>query len=177
MLLFAGLGNKGEKYKNTRHNAGFIALDVLCSVLKFPKSDPEKFFVEFEGQKILCLKPQTYMNLSGSAAAQAVRFYKIPLENVFVFHDDIDLELGKIKFKIGGGAGGHNGLKSLDEHIGNAYSRIRIGVGRPALKEETADYVLSPFLKPELALIEQKLLAVFANLPHIIARNFSAIQI
>ena len=160
MLLFVGLGNKGNEYLNTRHNAGFLALDLLAKYLELPQNEILKFqssifSLDFQNQKILCLKPQTYMNLSGRAVLQAMQFYKIAIEDIFVFHDDIDIECGKIKFKIGGGAGGHNGLKSLDETIGKNYTRIRIGVGRPEFKDDVSDFVLSNFKKDEWIATEE----------------------
>jgi PTH1 family peptidyl-tRNA hydrolase len=104
----------------------------------------------------LALKPQTFMNLSGLAVLEAIKFYKIPLQNVIIFHDDLDLAFAKIKYKIGGGNGGHNGLKSIDENIGKEYARIRLGIGRPEhLKYEISDYVLSKFSKEELEIVEK----------------------
>jgi PTH1 family peptidyl-tRNA hydrolase len=113
------------------------------------------------------------MNLSGKAVLQAMQFYKISISNVFVFHDDIDLQNAKIKFKIGGGAGGHNGLKSLDETIGKEYTRIRIGIGRPDFKDDVSNIVLSSFKKAEWQEIEEVLSKVFTKLPNLIEKNFS----
>jgi PTH1 family peptidyl-tRNA hydrolase len=126
----------------------------LVSQKKKFKSD---FFAgEIFGKKILALKPQTFMNLSGLAVLEAIKFYKIPLQNVIIFHDDLDLAFAKIKYKIGGGNGGHNGLKSIDENIGKEYARIRLGIGRPEhLKYEISDYVLSKFSKEELEIVEK----------------------
>jgi PTH1 family peptidyl-tRNA hydrolase len=181
MLLFVGLGNKGGEYDNTRHNAGFLALDFLAEYLEIERREilqfkSSVFSIDFKGEKIICVKPQTFMNLSGEAVLSIMQFYKIPLTNIFVFHDDIDLELAKIKFKIGGGAGGHNGLKSLDDLIGKDYTRIRIGVGRPEHKDDVSNFVLSNFKKGELENIQDALLLVCKNLDNLIAKNFSVIK-
>ena len=173
MLLFVGLGNKGAEYEKTRHNAGFLALDLLAKYLKAPQNEVLKFSssifgIDFKGEKIICIKPQTYMNLSGKAVLEAMRFYKIPISNIFVFHDDIDLECGRLKLKTGGGAGGHNGLKSIDEMVGKEYNRIRIGVGRPQFKNDVSNFVLSNFKPEEWRLIEENLDTLFANLSELI---------
>lgn len=180
MFLFVGLGNKGAEYLKTRHNIGFIALDALCKTLEINqnsilKFSSEVFSFEFKNQKIICAKPQTFMNLSGKAVLELMRFYKIPIENIFVFHDDIDLEFAKIKFKIGRGNGGHNGLKSLDETIGNGYTRIRIGIGRPEFKDDVSNFVLSNFKKDELLEIQAKLKKIFENVQELLNKNFSAL--
>jgi PTH1 family peptidyl-tRNA hydrolase len=167
VYLIVGLGNPGDKYEHTRHNIGFLAADFLASKLSRSSSFESKFNSLFLGtvchsqssqnsrhenteNTILILKPQTFMNLSGEAVSLAVRFYKIPTENIIVLHDDIDLPFAKIKVKQGGGSGGHNGLKSIDSLIGNNYHRIRIGVGRPENPRfDVADFVLSNFSKEE----------------------------
>lgn len=154
MYLVVGLGNPGAEYAQTRHNIGFMAVDEICGRYKFSafknKFDALIADGQIGGEKILLLKPQTYMNLSGNAVVKAALFYKILPENIIVIHDDIDLAVGQMKAKTGGGAGGHNGLKSLDSHITPAYNRIRIGVGHPAGKgPEVADYVLGRFSKTE----------------------------
>lgn len=154
-FLIAGLGNPGGKYTNTRHNIGFLTVDFLSDKWKSTVFE-SKFHsmcsrCTVDGKGIYLIKPQTFMNLSGRAVSQASRFYKIPLEKIIIIHDDIDLPFGKIKLKHGGGAGGHNGLKSIDQYIGNNYYRIRVGVGRP-LEEEKIDvscFVLSDFSKSE----------------------------
>jgi PTH1 family peptidyl-tRNA hydrolase len=180
MLLFVGLGNKGSEYQNTRHNTGFLALDLLADFLEVPRNEVLKFnssvfSFDFNNEKVICIKPQTYMNLSGKAVLEAMRFYKIPLENIFVFHDDIDLECGKLKFKTGGGAGGHNGLKSIDEMVGNGYSRIRIGVGRPEFKNDVSNFVLSNFKNEEWNEAKESLLKAFKKLTFLIKKDFAKI--
>lgn len=180
MFLFVGLGNKGEEYKKTRHNVGFLALDILAKIMNVENTEILKFCssvfsFNFESEKIICAKPQTFVNLSGRAAIELVQFYKIPISNVFVFHDDIDLALGKVKFKIGGGSGGHNGLKSLDQTIGPEYTRIRIGVGRGGV-QDVAKYVLSNFKREELEVINANLEKILQNLKFLLEKQFSKIS-
>ncbi len=135
MLLFAGLGNPGQDYAANRHNAGFMAMDALVDHHGFSgwkdKGGAQLAEGRLGGDKILAVKPQTFMNRSGLPVAEAARFYKIPNDNIFVFYDEIDLAAGKIRVKCGGGHGGHNGIRDLDRHLGTDYWRVRIGVGRP----------------------------------------------
>jgi PTH1 family peptidyl-tRNA hydrolase len=135
MLLFAGLGNPGQEYAANRHNAGFMALDMLADQHGFSgwkdKNGAQLAEGRLGGEKILAVKPQTFMNRSGLPVAEAARFYKIPNDNIFVFYDEIDLAAGKLRVKCGGGHGGHNGIRDLDRHLGTDYWRVRIGVGRP----------------------------------------------
>ena len=160
MFLVVGLGNPGEEYRNTRHNIGFMAADEIVSRYHFSafknKFDGLVAEGQIAGEKVLLLKPQTFMNLSGKCVVQCAFFYKILPENIIVIHDDIDLNLGQMKAKIGGGAGGHNGLKNIDANITPQYNRIRIGVGHPQNKgPEVIDYVLHRFSKQELSVIEK----------------------
>jgi peptidyl-tRNA hydrolase, PTH1 family len=159
MWLVVGLGNPGPSYEHTRHNAGFIAVDTIIRRYNFsaPKSKFQSSLSEgvIEGEKILALKPLQYMNLSGIAVREAAGFYKIPLDHIIVLHDEIDLPFGKIKVKTGGGSGGHNGLKSLDAHIGKDYMRVRIGVGHPGDRSEVSNYVLGNFSKHEQQQLQQ----------------------
>lgn len=161
MFLIVGLGNPGAEYDKTRHNVGFMAVDELACRFNFGpfKSKFDGLIAEgtVEGEKGYILKPQTYMNLSGNSVIKAAAFYKILPEDIVVIHDDMDLPVGKIKAKTGGGAGGHNGLKSIDSHIGQNYHRIRIGVGHPAAKdgEAVVNHVLSRFSKADAALVEK----------------------
>lgn len=150
-LLLVGLGNPGPEYASTRHNVGFMALDAVASGVN-AKIWQRKYkgllaTAEHENTPFLLLKPMTFMNLSGEAVGEAVRFYKLSPEQVIVIHDDIDLLSGKIKIKQGGGNAGHNGLKSIEAHIGNAFWRVRLGVGRPEGKGEVYDHVLGAFAK------------------------------
>ncbi len=160
MFLLVGLGNIGSEYELTRHNFGFLLLDKIVDDYGFTaqskKFKSEVFSGTIANQKVLAIKPQTYMNRSGTAVIEAINFYKIDLKNVIVFHDDLDLPLGKIKVKIGGGHAGHNGLRSIDECCGKDYWRLRLGIGRPQNQEyETADYVLGRFGAEEMKLVEK----------------------
>lgn len=164
MFLIVGLGNPGLNYVYTRHSVGFMFVDHLAYSLGFPdfKSKFDSLYTEktFENTaKVLIQKPQTYMNLSGRAVSQIVSFFKIPTENVYVVHDDLDIKPLDIKIKFGGSSGGHNGLRDIDKAIGSNYWRIRIGIGRPLDKAQVPDYVLSPFYKDELSLILPKVFA------------------
>ena len=169
MVLLVGLGNPGTEYANTRHNVGFMAVDEF--VRRFSFTDFRKkgkgllASGVIEGEKVLILKPETYMNLSGEAVLAACSFYHLKPEQVIVFHDDMDLPVGKVKMKRGGGAGGHNGLKSIDSHIGPNYLRIRIGVGHPDDKAQVVNWVLGAFPKEDRALIQDVLDKIGTYLP------------
>ncbi len=158
MLLLVGLGNPGSKYNDNRHNIGFMAVDEIVRRHNF--SSPKARFqgLTCEGQlgseKVLILKPQTYMNLSGQSVGEAARFYKIPPEGIFIFHDELDIPATKIKFKTGGGHAGHNGLRSIDQHIGKDYHRIRIGIGHPGNKNRVHGHVLGDFAKSDQEWLE-----------------------
>ncbi len=171
MKLFVGLGNPGQKHERNRHNVGFMAVDRIADQFSFPNW--RKRFQAFasdgqiSGERVLLLKPQTYMNESGRAVAEAARFLKIPVEEVFVFYDEIDLAPGKLKVKTGGGNAGHNGLRSLTAHLGNDYHRIRIGVGHPGRKDLVAHYVLNDFAKVEHEWLEPLLDAIAKNAGHL----------
>ncbi len=163
MLLFVGLGNPGTKYSNNRHNIGFMAVDEIIHRHNF-STPKEKFQAQIyeghiEGEKLLVVKPLTYMNLSGQAVGEIARFYKIPSDDIYVFYDELDLAASKIKFKTGGGAGGHNGIKSLDQHIGKDYHRIRIGIGHPG-REQVTGHVLGDFSKSDKKWLEEILYAI-----------------
>ena len=160
MILFVGLGNPGSQYENTRHNIGFKVIDKLvadCAINGLPARDISK--TSFQGKlyraaNSLFLKPTTFMNLSGKSVQSVKHFFKVELENVIVVHDDIDLPFGAVRFKRGGGHGGHNGLKSLDTHITKEYLRVRIGVGKPEHKSQVADYVLHEFSQDEISMLD-----------------------
>lgn len=172
MYLIIGLGNFGKEYENTRHNYGFLLIDKIISrynlVYSGKKFKSDCYQGTIDGKKIIALKPQTLMNLSGLAVQEAVNFYKFPLSKIIVLHDDLDLAIGRVKYKIGGGSGGHNGIKSIDENIGKDYGRVRLGIGKPVdLRYEIADYVLSKFTSSELNIIEevnQKIAVNFCDL-------------
>lgn len=153
MLLFAGLGNPGSQYAGQRHNIGFMVLDALAEAYRFgnwrTKFQAEIAKGEIEGVPVLLLKPQTFMNLSGQSIGEACRFHKIKAKDVFVFHDELDLGPGKVKYKMGGGAAGHNGLRSTQQHIGADFPRIRLGIGHPGAKHLVSPYVLGDFAKSD----------------------------
>lgn len=161
MKIIVGLGNPDKKYEDTRHNIGFITADAIHDAYNFPVYK-DKFNGllskgKINGEDVIILKPQTYMNLSGQSVGECARFYKVKPEDIIAFHDDLDLPFAKIKVKIGGGHGGHNGLKSLDAHIGNKFKRVKIGIHRPDSKEKVVDYVLKEFSKDEKTAIKNKL--------------------
>jgi len=153
MHLLVGLGNPGRAYASNRHNIGFMALDEI--VERHGLSRPKAKFAgtinegAIGGVRVLALKPQTYMNESGRSVGEAVRFLKIGAGDVTVFHDELDLAPGKLRVKRGGGAGGHNGIRSIDAHIGADYRRVRIGIGHPGAKERVTGHVLDDFSKSE----------------------------
>jgi PTH1 family peptidyl-tRNA hydrolase len=160
MKLIVGLGNPGREYQGTRHNLGFRIVDALAREagidLSTSKFQGEYGQGSFEGQKIALLKPQTYMNLSGSSVAPAARFYKVEPEDLIVVHDELDLPFGRLQLKKGGGTGGHKGLASIVQQLGsNDFVRVRIGIGKPETKERTVGHVLSGFGKEESAQLEE----------------------
>ena len=153
MHLFVGLGNPGEKYRNTRHNIGFMALDRISDKAG-GASWKDKFQghigeIHLDGEKVFLLKPRTFMNLSGQSVGEAMQFYNLPPAEVTVFHDELDLPPGKCRAKTGGGHAGHNGLRSLHQHIGADYNRIRLGIGHPGDKKLVSNYVLHKFAKTD----------------------------
>ncbi len=153
MLLIVGLGNPGAKYAGNRHNIGFMAVDAIAADHGFAP-----WRAKFQGQisegrlggtRVALLKPGTFMNLSGQAVGEAMRFYKLEPADVIVFHDELDLAPGKCRLKQGGGHAGHNGLRSIHDHIGPDYARLRLGIGHPGHKDRVAGYVLADFAKAE----------------------------
>ena len=173
MFLIVGLGNPGAKYSNTRHNVGFIAADFISDRYNFTWNAKSKFNAEIAsgecdlGKVVLC-KPDTFMNLSGTSVGSLASFYKLKPENIIVIHDDVDVAFGRVKYKVGGGSGGHNGLKSIDSHVGVNYHRIRIGVGRPEdSRYAISDFVLGKFTKSEeeeIAITMHKIMDALATL-------------
>ena len=159
--LLVGLGNPGDKYDNTRHNVGFAAIDQLAEELRVPvqklKYRALTQTVELGGAKVLLMKPITYMNLSGEAVGEAARFFKIPADHVLVLSDDVSLPVGKLRVRRGGSAGGHNGLKSIIQHLGtDQFPRVKIGVGeKPHPDYDMADWVLGKFAGEDLKTITQ----------------------
>jgi len=164
MLLFAGLGNPGPRYSGNRHNIGFLAVDAIHRRHRFApwrrRFQGETAEGELAGEKVLLLKPETFMNESGHAVSAAQGFYKIPLKNVIVFHDELDLAAARVRVKTGGGNAGHNGLRSISGMCGNDYTRVRLGIGHPGDKNLVHHYVLSDFFKDEHGWVEAALNAV-----------------
>ncbi|ADN09700.1 aminoacyl-tRNA hydrolase [Sulfurimonas autotrophica] len=153
-MLIVGLGNPGSDYENTRHNIGFMVVDELIRRHNAVKLSSSSFQGElYKFQNHFLLKPLTYMNLSGESVIKVKQFYK--LEDVVVIHDDLDLSFGALRFKKGGGHGGHNGLKSIDSKISREYIRVRMGIGKPEHKGEIASYVLSPFNQTEQKCLQE----------------------
>lgn len=164
MFLIVGLGNPGAKYADNRHNIGFMAVDEIVRRHKFSdfKSKFQGNICEgtIDGVKTLVLKPTTFMNDSGRSVGEVCRFYKIPPEDVVVIYDELDLAPGKLRIKKGGGSGGHNGIKSIDAHIGKDYRRVRLGIGHPGDKKLVSGYVLHDFAKADYIWLEPLLDAV-----------------
>ena len=159
MLLLVGLGNPGSNYTNTRHNIGFKIIDAINMHFKLSKQKPKFKGLLTTGnideKKIYAIKPLTFMNNSGICIRELIEYFKIDAEDVVVFHDDLDIEFGKIKAKFGGSSAGHNGIASIDKFIGKDYSRVRIGIGKPKNNVEVADYVLQNFDEDETLGIEK----------------------
>jgi PTH1 family peptidyl-tRNA hydrolase len=166
MLLFVGLGNPGEKYARNRHNVGFMAVDAIAELNGFGPWTKKFRSLVSEGRigrhKVLLLKPQTFMNDSGDAVSQALRFYKLDLDALTVFHDELDLAPMKVKVRLGGGLAGHNGLRSIDAHLGPEFRRVRIGIGHPGpgQKEKVTPHVLGNYAKSEMEPLADLLAAI-----------------
>ena len=176
MMLIVGLGNPGDKYSRHRHNVGFMAIDEIARVHGFSAPRTKFQSVAYEGflnattgrKKATLLKPQTFMNESGRAVGEAMRFYKLVPEDVVVLHDELDLSPGKLRVKTGGGAAGHNGLKSIDAHIGNNFRRVRIGIGHPGDKSKVTGHVLGDFSKTDQDWLNPMLDAIAAAAPFLV---------
>ena len=171
MLLIAGLGNPGPQYAKNRHNVGFMAADAIARRHSF-SGFSKKFRGELAegtlaGEKVLLLKPMTFMNLSGDSVGEAMRFYKLGPADILVMHDELDLAPGKLKLKTGGGNGGHNGLKSIDAHCGKDYKRLRIGIGHPGHKDRVNPHVLGDFAKSDQEWLQPLLDAIADNVDFI----------
>jgi len=158
MILIAGLGNPGERHVRNRHNIGFLAIERMAERRRFGP-----FRARFQGliaegtigqQRVALLAPQTYMNESGRSVGEAMRFFKLDLGAIIVLHDELDLAPAKVRVKVGGGAAGHNGLRSITAHIGNDYKRVRLGIGHPGDKALVHNYVLGDFAKAEMPWVE-----------------------
>jgi len=169
MRLVVGLGNPGAKYARNRHNVGFMAADVVAIRNRFPayrsKFKGELAEGEIAGERVLLLKPHTYMNESGISVAEAARFHKLAPEQVIVIHDELDLAPGKLRVKRGGGAAGHNGIRSIDAHLGNDFWRVRIGIGHPGHKQLVLGAVLGDFVKADTVWLVPLLDAIADEMP------------
>jgi PTH1 family peptidyl-tRNA hydrolase len=178
MKLVVGLGNIGQEYENTRHNVGFEALDFFivnqCGALvEFQKFSKKSHIqkINFQQQQLILCKPQTYMNLSGHSVVELLSYFKITPNNLIVVHDELDIPLGSIKTKLGGGDAGHNGLKSITALIGPNYHRVRIGIGRPNHPQtDISQFVLSPFTTQERPILQPTLQNTSAAIVQAIAR-------
>lgn len=167
MKLLVGLGNPGQKYQKNRHNIGFLQVEQIAEYYQFG-SWKVKFQAKCaEGRigshRVLALLPQTFMNLSGQSVAEAAKFYKIPLSDILVIHDELDLASGTLKMKQGGGAAGHNGLRSISQHMGEDYRRLRFGIGHPGDKSKVHNWVLGDFGKQEWQDLEPVMTAICAE--------------
>ncbi|MDU0306231.1 aminoacyl-tRNA hydrolase [Rhizobium sp. 10PS4] len=174
MLIIAGLGNPGSKYAGNRHNIGFMAVDAIHRRHGFSPWS-KKFRAEIAegevgGEKVLLMKPQTFMNLSGESVGEAMRFYKLQPADLVAIYDELDLPQGKARLKTGGGHNGHNGIRSLDAHCGREYRRLRLGIGHPGIKEMVQNHVLGDFAKADKAWLEP-LLDTLADNADMLVRN------
>ncbi len=182
MMLIVGLGNPGKEYLTTRHNIGFLAVDSIAQASSLTFSNNNKFRSlvatgEITGHKVILAKPTTFMNLSGEAVQLICHYYKIPITNVIVIHDDIDLELGQVKIKSGGGHAGHNGLKSIDHCCSKDYWRVRIGVGRPKTEHEVSHYVLDNFSKDEKIIMDKIIAKLEQNIELMLTGKISELKL
>lgn len=173
MQLWVGLGNPGAKYAANRHNIGFMALDRIAADHGFGpwRKGYQGQIAEgrFGSERVILLKPETFMNLSGQSVRAAADFYKIPVEAITVFHDELDLAPGKCRVKAGGGHAGHNGLRSIHQHMGEAYARVRLGIGHPGHKDRVAGYVLSDFAKAEAEWLDDLMRGISDGAPQLAA--------
>lgn len=171
MKLFVGLGNPGAKYARNRHNIGFMAMDRIAEDHGFAPWRAKFQGLTSEGrlgsEKVVLLKPETFMNLSGQAVGEAMRFYKLTSDDVTVFHDELDLAPGKMRTKTGGGHAGHNGLRSIHSHIGESYHRVRLGIGHPGHKDRVSPYVLSDFAKSDADWLDDLMRGLSDGAPHL----------
>jgi PTH1 family peptidyl-tRNA hydrolase len=180
MLLFVGLGNPGARYAHNRHNVGFMAVEEIARRHNIGPWRRRFQGVAAEGpiagERVLLLKPETFMNDSGRAVAEAEHFYKVPLGDIVVIHDEIELPPGKVRVKVGGGIAGHNGLRSISAHVGNDYRRVRVGVGHPGVKELVHPHVLSDFAKGERPWVEALCEIIAENAPLLVKGQDNSFQ-
>ena len=175
MLLLVGLGNPNLNNVNNRHNVGFSVIDAINEKFKLSKQKPKFKGLLTTGKinekKVYAIKPLTFMNNSGICIKELIEYFKIDVKNVFVFHDDMDIDLGKIKVKFGGSSAGHNGIESIDKNIGKNYSRVRIGIGRPKKNSTGADHVLENFSNEELDNVQNITKNIIESLSILISRD------
>ena len=175
MLLFVGLGNPNPNNSNNRHNVGFLMIDAINQKFKLSKQKPKFKGLLTTGnineQKVFAIKPLTFMNRSGICIKELIEYFKIDVKDVFVFHDDMDIDMGKVKVKFGGSNAGHNGIESIDKNIGKNYSRVRIGIGRPKKNSTSADHVLENFSNDEKGNVEKITKNITESLSILINKN------
>ena len=175
MLLLVGLGNPNPNNTNNRHNVGFLLIDEINKKFKLSKQKPKFKGLLTTGnineQKVYAIKPLTFMNSSGICIKELIEYFKIDVKDVFVFHDDMDIDLGKVKVKFGGSNAGHNGIESIDKNIGKNYSRIRIGVGRPKKNSTGADHVLNNFSNEEKENVQEVTNSIIKSLSILINKD------
>jgi PTH1 family peptidyl-tRNA hydrolase len=180
MRLFVGLGNPGTKYQGNRHNIGFMVVDDIARRHGFApwrrRFQGETSEGTLDGERVILLKPSTYMNESGRAVSEAANFFKIGIGDIVVFHDEIELPPAKVRVKVGGGIAGHNGLRSISAHVGNDYRRVRLGVGHPGVKELVHIHVLNDFAKAERPWVEALCDAVTDNAALLVSDKDSSFQ-
>ena len=180
MLVIAGLGNPGARHAGNRHNVGFMAVDRIAELHRFGAFRSRHQGLAAEGligdERVMLLKPQTYMNDSGRSVGEALRYLKLDLEALAVIHDELDLAPGKVRVKAGGGDAGHNGLRSITAHVGPDYKRVRIGIGHPGDKALVHNYVLSDFAKSEAGWVEAVCRAVAEAAPLLVAGHDASFQ-
>ena len=180
-FLVVGLGNPGRQYEDNRHNVGFLAIDAMVRRWKAAgpqtKFNGELFNATVGGEKVYLLKPQTYMNDSGKSVQAAAAFFKIPLDRIIVIHDELDFLPGQVRIKKGGGAGGHNGIRSIDQMCGSPdYQRVRFGIGHPGHKDRVHGYVLSDFTTDERLLVDPLLEMLAEQLPSLLDLRMADVQ-
>tara|TARA_Y100001954_G_scaffold236678_1_gene298056 strand:- start:2856 stop:3419 length:564 start_codon:yes stop_codon:yes gene_type:complete len=175
MLLFVGLGNPTPDSENNRHNVGFKIIDAINKKFSLSKQKPKFKGLLTTGlinnKKVYAIKPLTFMNNSGICIRELIEYFKIDVEDIVVFHDDLDVEFGKIKTKFGGSSAGHNGIESIDKFIGKDYSRVRIGIGKPKGKIDTADYVLQNFDEEEIIGIDSVSKNIIDSIKILVEKN------
>jgi len=173
MKLFVGLGNPGAKYAGNRHNIGYMAVERIAEAHGFPPWRGKFQGAMTQGtlgrEKVVLLKPETFMNLSGQSVGEAMRFFKLTPGDVTVFHDELDLAPGRLKLKQGGGHAGHNGLRSIHQHIGEAYARVRLGIGHPGHKDRVSGYVLSDFARADESWLDDLMRGIADGAPFLAA--------